>query len=87
MYISRIWGADPTEPIVVIFGTSRDLADLINCAKFHIDGSKDYGVAGVQKSHMFPYRKAESFITRIRMHCTTVHAVAAVRDNPSDTQL
>jgi hypothetical protein len=40
LYISRICGADPTEPIVMIFGTSRDLADLINCAKFDIDRSR-----------------------------------------------
>jgi hypothetical protein len=51
-YISRIWGADPTEPIVINFCTSRDLADLINCAKFHFDRSRGYGVAGVQKSHV-----------------------------------
>jgi hypothetical protein len=30
LYISRLWGADPTEPTVIIFGTSRDLADVIN---------------------------------------------------------
>jgi hypothetical protein len=50
--ISRIWGADPTELIVIIFGTSRDLTDVINCAKFHIDRSRGYGGAGVQKSHV-----------------------------------
>jgi hypothetical protein len=38
--IFHVWGADPTEPIVIIFGTSRDLADVINCAKFHIDRSR-----------------------------------------------
>jgi hypothetical protein len=52
LYISRIWGADPTKPIVIIFGTSRELADVINCAKFHIDRSRGYGGAGVQKSHV-----------------------------------
>jgi hypothetical protein len=45
-------GADPTEPIVIIFGTSRDLADVINCANFHIGRSRGYGWAEVQKSHV-----------------------------------
>jgi hypothetical protein len=40
-------GADLTELIVIIFGTSRDLADVINCAKFHSDWSRGYGGAGV----------------------------------------
>jgi hypothetical protein len=51
--ISRIWGADPTEPIVIIFGTSRDLANIINCAKLHIDRSRGDGGAEVQKLHVF----------------------------------
>jgi hypothetical protein len=38
-YISRIWGADPTEPIVIILCLSCYLADIINCAEFHIDRS------------------------------------------------
>jgi hypothetical protein len=51
--IFHVYGEQtPTEPIVIIFGTSRDLVDLINCAKFHIDRSRGYGVAGVQKSHV-----------------------------------
>jgi hypothetical protein len=45
-------GADPTEPIVIIFGTSRDLAGVITCVKFHIDRPRGYGGAGVQKSHV-----------------------------------
>jgi hypothetical protein len=40
LFISRIWGADPSKPIVIIFGTSRDLAKVINCAKFLIDRSR-----------------------------------------------
>jgi hypothetical protein len=52
LYISRIWGADSIEPIVIICVTSRDLADVINCAKFHIDRSRGYGGARVQKSHV-----------------------------------
>jgi hypothetical protein len=51
-YISPIWGEDPTEQIVIIFGTSRDLADVINCAKFHIDRSRGYDGPDVQKSHV-----------------------------------
>jgi hypothetical protein len=50
--ISRIWRADPTEPAAIIFGTSRDLAGIINCAKFHIDQSMGYGGAGVQESRV-----------------------------------
>jgi hypothetical protein len=45
-------GADPTEPIVITFDISRDLNDIINCAKFHIDRLRGYGVAEVQKSHV-----------------------------------
>jgi hypothetical protein len=37
MYISRIYGADSTELIIIIFCNSRDLADVIKFAKFHID--------------------------------------------------
>jgi hypothetical protein len=55
-------GADPIEPIVIIFGTSRDLADIINCAKFHIDRSRGYGVGGGPKIAC-SHRKAESSIT------------------------
>jgi hypothetical protein len=47
-----MWGADPTKPIVNIFRTSCDLANLIDCAKFDIDRSRGYDGAGVQKSHV-----------------------------------
>jgi hypothetical protein len=47
-----MWGADPTEPIVIIFDTSRDLANVISCAKFHVDRSRDYGGSGI-KNCMF----------------------------------
>jgi hypothetical protein len=40
----------PTEPIVTIFGTSRELTDVINCAKFRIDRSRGYDRPEVQKS-------------------------------------
>jgi hypothetical protein len=52
VYISRIWGADPTEPIVIIFGTSRDLADDLNSLEFHVGRSRGYGVEGVQNLHV-----------------------------------
>jgi hypothetical protein len=47
-----MWGANPTERMAIIFGTSRNLADVINCAKFHIDRPRGYGGAGIQKSHV-----------------------------------
>jgi hypothetical protein len=44
-------GADPTEPIIIFF-TSRDLADVINCAKFNIDRSRVTVWRGSKKSHV-----------------------------------
>jgi hypothetical protein len=36
-YISPIWGAVPSQPIVTVFGMFSDRADIINCAKFQND--------------------------------------------------
>ena len=33
----RIWGAPTPEPIVMKFGLSRDLDDVIKCANFGVD--------------------------------------------------
>jgi hypothetical protein len=41
-YISPIWGAAPTHPIVTIFGMFSGLADIINCAKFQNDRSRGF---------------------------------------------
>ena len=35
-YSSRVCGGTPEQPIVMIFGNVRDLADVINRAKFYI---------------------------------------------------
>jgi hypothetical protein len=45
-YISPIWGAAPSQPIVTIFGMSCGLADIINCAKFHNDRSRGFCSVG-----------------------------------------
>jgi hypothetical protein len=51
--IFHVYGEQtPLNRLLSFFCTSRDLADVINCAKFHIDRSRGYGVAGVQKSHV-----------------------------------
>jgi hypothetical protein len=41
-YISPIWGAAATHPIVTIFDMFSGLADLINCAEFQNDRSKGF---------------------------------------------
>jgi hypothetical protein len=44
--------ADSTEPIVISVCTLRDLIDVINYSKFHIDRSMGYGGAGVRILHV-----------------------------------
>ena len=41
-YFAYVWGA-PVQPIVMIFGTARDLADVIDRAKVCIDRFKEVG--------------------------------------------
>jgi hypothetical protein len=41
-YISPIWGAATSHPIVTIFGMFSGLADVINCAKFQNDRSRGF---------------------------------------------
>jgi hypothetical protein len=51
--IFHVYGEQtPLNRLLSFFGASHDLADVINCAKFHINRSRGYGVAGVQKSHV-----------------------------------
>jgi hypothetical protein len=49
-YISPICGATPSQLIPTIFGTSRNLADIINRAKFQVDWLRGFGWAGTRKS-------------------------------------
>jgi hypothetical protein len=51
-YISPISGATCSQPIPTSFGTSRDFADVINHAKFHLDRLRGFGWAGAWKSHV-----------------------------------
>jgi hypothetical protein len=46
----------PVSRLLSFFCASSDFADVINCAKVHIDRSRGYGWTGVQKSHA-PIRK------------------------------
>jgi hypothetical protein len=45
-YISPIWGAAPSQPIITIFGMFNGLADLINCAKFQNDWLRGFCLVG-----------------------------------------
>ena len=42
LYFTYVCGR-PMQPIVIIFGVARDLADEINRAKFYIDQYKGFG--------------------------------------------
>ena len=44
LYILRMCGSAPMQPIVVIFGTARDIADVISSAKFCIDRFSGFGL-------------------------------------------
>jgi hypothetical protein len=71
VHISRAYGEQtPLKRFFIILRTSLDLADVINFAKFHIDRSRGYGVAGGPKIAC-PHRKAESFMTLHRMNFFT----------------
>ena len=52
-----VWGV-PVQPIVIIFGTARNFADLIKLAKFCIDWSKGFGLRKGQRWGL-PYRKSQ----------------------------
>lgn len=45
-YISRFYGATPTESIQTIFGKSGDCGSVINSANYHFDQSTGLGLAG-----------------------------------------
>jgi hypothetical protein len=70
------------QQIVVMFCTSRGLADIIYCAKFHIDWSRGYGVAGVQKWHV-PIGKRSRPYTALHYHACCDHV--GFRSNGPDT--
>jgi hypothetical protein len=56
--IFHVYGEQtPLNRLLSFFGTSRDLANIINCAKFYIDRSRGYGGVEVQKSHVIPIGK------------------------------
>jgi hypothetical protein len=51
--IFHVYGEQtPLNRLLSFFAHGRDLANIINCAKFHIDRSRGYGGEGVQKSHV-----------------------------------
>ena len=49
-----MWEAVPSEMIQIMFGTLSHLMDIINCAKFNIDWSTDFGL-WTSKKCMFPF--------------------------------
>jgi hypothetical protein len=70
--IFHVYGEQtPLNRLLSFFGTSHDLADVINSAKFHIDRSRGLRRGGGPKIAC-SHRNAESSII---LHCITVHAV------------
>jgi hypothetical protein len=48
-YISPIWGAGPSQPILTIFDVFSDLADVIHCANFSERSVKGFLLDGAWK--------------------------------------
>jgi hypothetical protein len=70
-YISSMWGAAPSQPIVTIFGRCSGLADVINCAKFQNHWSRCFsGGLKMACSH----RKGKSFLT-LCLALTRLHVI------------
>jgi hypothetical protein len=72
-YISSIWEAASSQPIVIIFGMFSDLAVIINCAKFQNDRSKGFLSGGCLKM-AWSHRQANSSVT-LCLALTRLHVI------------
>jgi hypothetical protein len=48
-YISLVWGAAPSQPTPTNFGVANEVADVVKCAKFHVDRLRDFGLSGISR--------------------------------------
>ena len=72
-YISRVCGGAPAQPIVVIFGTARDLSDIIDHAKSCIDRFRGFGPS---KSQSLGLPKQAQWPLTLCLALTCTHVVS-----------